>query len=259
MRIGRPRAGPALLAVWGLAASAWARHARPRFEPTDLDLEDPGTAEFDTQMGVVHAEGDAGNRLVLPDFELDLGLTENVELDLDGAFGVDRFDRPTRQVSGEALWTAVKLGFLDYQGTGNRPHVALGAQIGPRFPTIGATGVGYGGLGLLTVHDSRLAVTLNAGIIVDPGDTITGGQSTSAVSGFDISFPLDAAGKWTGIAEFAGARYFRSDPDEIGLGAGAAYSVGENLDVSLVAICGALPGSDRLGLLLGVTPSTRLW
>src|SRR5436190_20858536 len=64
-----------------------ARHVRPIFEPTDLELEDPGTMEADLQLGFVRGK-DAG-RVVIPDVELDLGLTRVVELDLDGAYAIE--------------------------------------------------------------------------------------------------------------------------------------------------------------------------
>jgi hypothetical protein len=60
------------------AALAWrptgARAAtRPRFEPTDLEWEDTGVAEFDLQVGPVRSS-DGPLRIVVPDFELDHGL-----------------------------------------------------------------------------------------------------------------------------------------------------------------------------------------
>jgi len=59
---------PAVLAGGGPARA----RPRPHFEPTDLDLEDTGVLELDLQLGPVR--GPDAWRVMLPDFELDLGL-----------------------------------------------------------------------------------------------------------------------------------------------------------------------------------------
>src|SRR5690242_17343954 len=74
---------PALLVCGGVARG----RPRPHFEPTDLDLEESGIIELDLQFGPLR--GPDAWRVVLPDFELDLGLTSNVELGLDGAYAVE--------------------------------------------------------------------------------------------------------------------------------------------------------------------------
>src|SRR3989442_12646402 len=51
---------------------------RRLFEPTDLELEQPGVMEVDMQYGPVR--GQDGYRLSTPDFEIDLGLTNAIEL-----------------------------------------------------------------------------------------------------------------------------------------------------------------------------------
>src|SRR3989442_1722448 len=59
-----------------------ARRVRPLFEPTDLELEQPGMLEVDLQFGVIRSRGPA--RVVVPDFEVDVGILPNLELDIDG-------------------------------------------------------------------------------------------------------------------------------------------------------------------------------
>ena len=74
----------------GLAAPRAAearRGVRPLFEPTDLELEDPGVSEFDLQAGLIRGQGPW--RLVIPDFEIDLGILRNLELDLDGSYALE--------------------------------------------------------------------------------------------------------------------------------------------------------------------------
>jgi len=127
--------------------------ARFRFEPTDLRLEPKGVAELDLQIGVTHGEGAAANRVILPDFEFDLGLTRNVEINIDGAFGFDRYDQGSRRYVGEALWTGVKLGLAEIRNDARTRSFAVGMQLGPRFPTIGDTrGIGYGALALFALE-----------------------------------------------------------------------------------------------------------
>ena len=105
------RRGLLVCAVVALAGeSRAAGTSRSRFEPTDLELERPGTTEVDLQTGVLYGDGSAGLRLAVVDFELDLGLLPNVELDVDGAFSLNNLETPTPAFAGEALWTSVKLG-----------------------------------------------------------------------------------------------------------------------------------------------------
>src|SRR5262245_30200311 len=84
--------------------TAWARK-RPRFEPTDLDLENSGVLELDMQFGAVRGQ-DVG-RVVVPDFEIDLGILSFIELDIDGAFAVEA--SPGGPLF-DPLWTSVKVG-----------------------------------------------------------------------------------------------------------------------------------------------------
>jgi hypothetical protein len=262
-RPARPRVAAGLrffVLLLAVAANTAARPTRPRFEPTDLDLEDTGVAELDLQFGVTHGDGSSGNRFILPDFEFDLGLTPNVEIDIDGAFGFDRYDQATRRYVGEALWTGVKLGFIDVKNDARTRSFALGMQLGPRIATIGdMRGVGYGALALVGLNDRRLHAVLNAGAFVDPGPEITQGQSKSAVGGLDISLDLDAKAVWTLDGEFAGAHYLSPDPDELAAALGASVDVSKNLELSLTIIVGFLPGYDRISMLMGATPKVGLF
>ena len=66
---------------------AEARPTRPRFEPTDLELENPGVLDVDLQLGYIDAT--PTGRVVLPDVELDLGIARNFELDVDATYALD--------------------------------------------------------------------------------------------------------------------------------------------------------------------------
>jgi hypothetical protein len=53
--------------------------------------------------------------------------------------------------------------------------------------------------------------------------------------------------------------YVSPDPDQLHVTAGLTWSPNDNLDLSVVGLVGFLPGGDRLGLLVGVSPKLLLW
>jgi hypothetical protein len=91
----RPIAAAALLAVAISAPAGVSARPRPRFEPTDLEWEDTGVAEVDVELGLIR--GPSTGRLMVPDFELDIGILDNVELNLDGAFALESHTRCGRR------------------------------------------------------------------------------------------------------------------------------------------------------------------
>jgi hypothetical protein len=249
-----------IVAVCLVAGNVGARPTRPRFEPTDLSLEPKGVAELDLQVGVTHGDGPPGNRVILPDFEFDLGLTPNVEIDIDGAFGFDRYDQTSRRFVGEALWTGVKLGFVDFKNDAGTRSFAIGMQLGPRWPTIGDTrGIGYGALALFGLNGGRAHTVLNAGGFVDPGPEITRDKPRSVLGGISFALDLDERAVWTFDAEFAVAHYLSPDPDELAGGFGFSFDPSKNLELSIIGIAGFLPGYDRFTLLMGMTPKVDLF
>jgi hypothetical protein len=256
---GRRAALTLVLAGALLAGTASARQRRPRFEPTDLGLEDPGTMVLDLQTGPAFGSSGTGNRLVVPDLELGLGLTPNVELDIESAFAVDDFDGPHSRLDGEAPCTAMKLGLFDSRDADGRHVVAGGLELGPRLPTIGTRGLGYAALLLFGVGVQRTHLVANLGAIVDPGDHVTSGQAESLVGGVDLDLDLDARGTWSLLGELGMAYYVSPDPNEVTLAAGAAYDVGPALELSTMVLVGLLPGADRAAILFGVAPRLALF
>ena len=248
----------ALVALLVLDTRSALALGKPRhFEPDDLELEQPGTLDLDLQAGQLHGDSGSRDHLVLPDFEVGLGLTRNVELDVSGAFTLDRANGK-RHVSGDALWVASKLGLFDERDS-HGDDWALGLELGPRFPTIESGGLGYGALALLGFTRRGVSIVLNAGTLIDPGPTRSGEHPRSVVVGLDVNAPLDARGLWSLQFELGGARYFSPDPHEFAAALGATYAVTPKLDVSLTALAGFLQNTDHLGLLLGVSPQVGLW
>jgi len=260
----RGRVWRGFIAAMGLTAAlvarAEARPTRPRFEPTDLELEDTGVAEFDLQIGPAYGDGPGGHRMLLPDFEFDLGLLPNVELDIDGAFSVDHYDEPSRALASESLWTCVKLGVWDSREDGRGPNAyAIGLQLGPRIPILDTHGIGYGALGLFGMARERYHLVLNLGFIVEPGDTVRTGRPTSFVGGLDADVAIDRRGAWSLLGEIGGAYYTTRDPNDITATLGVAWHVGDMLDLSAIVLGGAFSGADRVAVLFGASPKIALW
>ena len=247
-----------LAAMLTTSGSASAAVRRLHFEPDDLDLEQPGILDFDFQAGPLHGDSAGKNRLLLPDFEIGLGLTRNVELDVSGSFSIDETRGKPHQLTADPLWVGTKLGLFDeVDERGN--SWALGVELGPRFPVIDAGGVGFGVLGLLGFTHRRLTVVLNAGTLIDPGATRSAQHPTGLVVGLDFNQDLDAKSIWSLQSELGTAYYLTSDPHELSFTFGATYSITPRLDVSLTALGGVLPNTDHAGLMLGVSPELDLW
>ena len=247
----------ALCLICAISSPAWAVHRR-HFEPDDLQLEQPGILDFDFQAGPLHGDSVGKNRFLLPDFEIGLGLTKEVEFDVSGSFSVDENRGDSQHFTADPLWIASKLGVFD--GKDDDGNIwAAGLELGPRLPVLDAGGIGFGGLGLVGFTHRRLTVVLNAGCLIDPGVSRSAEHPTAIVLGLDLNQDLNADGSWSLQGELATSYYLSSDPDEIAFTFGATYSVTPRLDVSVTALGGVLPNTDHAGILLGVSPELGLW
>lgn len=99
---------------WALAAllvgagGAEASNRRPRFEPTDLSLASAGELSADLELGLT--SDPTGLTAVTPDFELNLGLSEDAELDVDGAVTLKDWGAAGPSVVPDNLWVSLKWG-----------------------------------------------------------------------------------------------------------------------------------------------------
>jgi hypothetical protein len=256
---------PVALAFLAPRAALARRGVRPLFEPTDLELEDPGATEVDLQAGLVRGQGPW--RVVVPDFELDVGILRNLELDVDGAYALEDapgasfdFDNP----APDNLWAAAKMGIYDWvdegRAAGDLVAWAVGAQAGPKLPVApGSRGVGVEGV-LLVGHVVHAAhFVLNAGAFVDPHPAPDAGRPVGLELGLDFDRDLDAAGHYQVTAELAGVKFLSSDPNQLLATAGLAWSPTPATQVSLTGLYGFLEGSDRYGALLGLSQKIRLF
>jgi hypothetical protein len=241
------RVGVALLvALLPLPAQA-ARRARPLFEPTDVELEKAGTAELDLSFGFV--EGSQAGRVVMPDFELDLGIARHLELDVDGAFALEgpatgpfRFDHS----APDSLWLSLKAGFD-----------SVGVQVGPKLPVApGTHGLGVEGVALGAIKVGPAVVALNLGAFLEPHPD--SGPAPSGLEG-GLDLDLDFTEVWGMTGELGGVRFFTSDPTQLFLTAGVTFSPSDSLELSIVGLRGLLGGADRYGIMFGVSPKIRLW
>lgn len=250
-----------LVAAFTLALPRAASAAKPHFEPTDLELQDPGLLEVDLQLGFARSAGPW--RAVLPDAEINLGLTSRVELDVDFAFGFE--GAPGRaftfdHVVTDNVWLAAKLGLWDHRDEAAGTAWAFGVQLGPKLPiAAGAYGIGYEALFLLGHTRGTTHLVLNAGGLVDPGAEVARGRPIGVELGLDLDQDLGRDSPFSILAEVGGVHWFTGDPDQLQVTAGLQWSPSDRLDLSLTGLVGLPPGSDRYAVLLGVSPKVRLW
>jgi hypothetical protein len=260
----RAQTSMGLLALAGvcLASSAHARpHVRRHFEPTDLELETPGMLEVDLQFGFVKSNDPW--RLVVPDYEVDLGLTNWLELDVDGAYAVEgapgksfTLDHP----AVDPLWVSLKAELLDIADATAGRNYALGVQLGPKLPFFpGGRGVGVEGLLLGGMRVGRTTLSLNLGGLVDPSPAPGAARPVGLEGGIAWNHDLDATGTWAIGGQLSSVVFVSDDPAQLQAAFGPTFTPVRWLDLSLTGIAGFLPGSDRYGVLVGVSPYVPLW
>lgn len=243
-------------AVLVAAAPPANARGRPRFEPTDLELQEPGTTELDLQFG---ATAGSGGRLLVPDYEINVGLLPRLEFDLDGAFSVVPI-RGGSFASTDPLWTSAKLGILDDGDDDGTSAIALGVQLGPRLPlATGIHGVGYEALGLFGITAGRLHLVMNTGLLVDPAATGTRRRPFGVIGGVDVDLDLDAASRWSLVGEVGIGLYLSEYPQDLNVTAGLAWAPSASLELSLIGLVTPVGGHDVVGALFGISPRLARW
>ena len=205
------------IALLLFATVAEARKPRPLFEPTDFELEVPGTLEVDLQFGVIRGQGPW--RLALPDFEVDLGLTKHVEFDLDGGYVLEgpegggfSFDH----AAPDSLWPSLKVGLFESRDLLARTAWTTGLQLGPKLPVAsGSHGLGFEGLVLVGHVMGALHLVGSAGGFVDPRPHPTGGRPTGVETGLDLDLDLDSHGDWSLTGELSAVLFTSNDPHQL--------------------------------------------
>jgi len=224
-------------------------------------MEEVGNLELDVQFGVLR--GEVPWRAVVPDIEVDIGLAPGAEIDIDGAYAIEGPDDggfSFDHAAPDDLWVAAKLGLYDEVDEGTTAGWAIGAQLGPKFPTArDSHGVGYEGLILVGRHwGSDGHLVLNMGGLVDPGAAVASRRPVGVEGGVDLSVALRGT-SLSVSGELAGIRFFSADPHQLHATAGLTWASTSALDISLIGLVGFLRGGDRAGVLLGVSPKIALW
>ena len=248
----------ALLGLWASPATA---QMRSRFEPGDLEIKDTGTLEIDAQLSAT--QGESAGRVIVPDFEIALGLAPNVQLEVDGAYAVE--GRPQGKFSldhsaPDNLWVSSKLRLFDLRDRAARTAWAGGLQLGPKLPLApSARGAGYEAIALVGRTIRRTHLVLNAGALLDPGPSLRRGRPAGIEGGLDLDLDLDARDELSLVGELGGVAFISRDPHQLHATLGLAWQASKNLQLSLVGLVGLLGGGDRYGALLGVAPSFDLF
>jgi hypothetical protein len=260
-RLARRRIAVSCFVALAAPLVARAEHVAHRFEPTDMDMQPPGVLQFDLQAGLV--KGQKAVRLVVPDFEVNFGLAHNVELDVDGAVGVEGPEDGSFRFEHAALdnlWLSSKLGIFSWHDDAKKSSWAVGLQLGPKVPLAdGVHGAGFESLLLLGRNIRRVHLVLNAGGLVDPGVEVSRKRPIGLEAGIDLNLDLNDEDTFSILGELGGILYFTGDPNQAGATAGLQWSPSEMLDLSIVGLVGFASGSDRYGVMLGVSPKVRLW
>ncbi len=261
MRPTRLAAALMLIAI-SLGASPVARaRPRPRFEPTDLEMEDVGLLELDVEVGFIRSRGP--DRIVIPDFEVDLGILPNLELDVDGAWAIEGpavGPFSLDHAAPDNLWLAAKVGLYDDHDEETHAGRAFGIMIGPKLPAArDAHGLGVESLLLVGASTRRVTAVFNMGGFVDPTPKAVGPRPIGLEGGIDLELRLGGGEHFQLTGELAGVRFRSAYPNQLGVSGGINWSPSPKFDLSLVALAGFLAGNDRYGVLLGFAPKLRLF
>lgn len=242
------------------APLAHAQHGRRRFDPEDLQFEEPGTAHADLQVGVIR--GPMAGRWVAPDFSIDIGLTSRFELGIDGFVATEGTTvRPWAADHGTAdnLWLSSKLGLFEVMTKRTRTVWAGGLQLGPKIAAApDAHGAGFEGIVLFGFTHGTTQLIGNIGGFVDPGTSIARGRPVAIEGGFDFTTGLGKGKTWHMVADVSALYSTSGQPGQLQTTFGPQVSVCSWLDLSPQALIGFLSGTDRWGALLVISPRFTL-
>jgi hypothetical protein len=194
---------------------------------------------------------------------LDLGILPNLEFDLDGAYAIEgpaNGPFSLDHAAPDSLWPSIKLGIFDHANHSGGLAFAVGVQFGPKLP-VAATSHGLGAESLLLVGLvwRRLHAALNLGGFADPAPDATSPRPKGIEAGMDFMVDVGTQGRFSLTGELSAVRFLSSDPSQLLATSGLTWSVLPFVDVSIVGLAGVLNGSDRYGMLFGVSPKVRLF
>jgi hypothetical protein len=94
---------------------------------------------------------------------------------------------------------------------------------------------------------------------VDPSPDATSGRPVGLEAGLDLEVELGQSKRYSLIGEFSGVRFLSNDPHQLLATAGLKWAVLPTMDLTAIALWGFLAGSDRYGMLFGVSPKFHLF
>jgi len=189
---------------------------------------------------------------VVPDVELDLGLTRWLEVDLDAALSVTELEKRDKPLAGDPIFLSARFDAYSWKSPRSSATFGVGFQLGPRFPSVNTPrGVGFGGLVLFGGGSSDFHLVGNAGSVFDRG------QSRAIAYGLDWDAALGHA--LSLIGDVSVVQYFGSDPAQLLVDVGASYKPSPALELFALAIAGPALRGDRAGGLVGVAYTYRVF
>jgi hypothetical protein len=249
-------------ACGGEALAEAAPRARRRFDPEDLQLEEPGVLHADLAFGLVR--GEEAGRWLLPDFDVDLGLASNVEIGIDGAWSLE--GTPQRlfardHAAPDNLWFSSKIGLwsasAESAGDGSW---ACGAQLGPRVALApDAHGTGFQGLFLLGRTFPGVHLVASGGGMVDPGGAVSSQRPVAALAGIDGEIALGKGSRVTLAVDVSGVFFVANGKHQLVTTAGPVWAATPWLDLGVSGLLGVLSGGDRYGAYLTAAPRIQLF
>jgi hypothetical protein len=214
---------------------------------------------MDLQLGVIR--GPNAGRWLVPDFGIDVGLTRNVELGADGSFaleGTPEMLYAFHHSTADNVWLSSKVGLFDSANLGTRTAWAGGFQVGPKLAAAPRTrGAGFEGLLLLGRTIGKTHLVANLGGFVDPGAEISRRRPIGIETGVDVEIGLRDGKTWRILADLSAVYFPSGQPTQLQTTFGPQVSLTEWLDLAPQALVGVLPGADRFGGLLVLSPRIR--
>jgi hypothetical protein len=204
--------------------------------------------ESNLQVGLLHDA--VGNRWLVPEFDIDVGLAPNVEVGLDGTWSYqDPFNR-----APDVVWALSKIMVLNEHDAVHDTAWAGGLVFGPKLPIgPGVTGCGYELLLLAGRSVGLTRFSLNAGGVIDPALDPTRRRPVAILGGVDASFPIDVHGRLSLDGDLSGAAFLSGQPHELHTTMALVWHPSQNLQFSMSGLLGFLKGGDQYGAFFGVT------
>lgn len=247
------------VAVVAVALVGRAAAGRPFISATDAEIVDPGDLELETGIALSRNTRAGANESSwsLPSVVLNLGLTENFEVDL--ATGIDlvreKIEGSRRRQLGSVAETSLTAKTRFFKGEGAVPSFAT--ELTLIFPTqrrellsAPSRKVGFTGVLVTTAEAGPLTYHLNlgGGVVESPKRGVgTVGSLLWAIAG---ELPLGNNGL-SAVIEFRGESVRGSLPDNTALG-GLVWESPWGIKFDIAGFGGLSQGSDKWGITFGL-------